>query len=285
MTTRPVHAIVVAYHAAEELDRCLAALQDEIELTVVDNSSSSEVRAVTRRRRAEYLDAGKNLGFSAAVNLALRRLDSEPRKDILLLNPDAVLEPSDLHVLAAYLHRPENERVAAVSPRLVGADGADQRVVWPFPTPSRAWAETVGLGRLPARSTFVVGAVLMLRSEALEEVGLFDERFFLYAEEVDWQRRALAAGWSSSLCPDAVASHTGSGTSDDSRRREVLFHAAHETYIRKWYGPVGWWLYRSAACLGALARALVLAGDRRSEAGRRALLYLRGPRRCAALVP
>jgi GT2 family glycosyltransferase len=284
VTTRSAHAIVVAYHAAEELDRCLAALQNEIELTVVDNSSSPAVRAVAHRRRAEYLDAGRNLGFGAAVNLALRRLNAEPPRDVLLLNPDAVLAPRDLHVLADYLDRRGNERVAAVSPRLVGTDGADQRVAWPFPTPWRAWAEAVGLGRLPTRSTFVIGAVLMLRWEAVEKVGLFDERFFLYAEEADWQRRALAAGWSSKLCPDAVASHLGAGTSDDPYRRETLFHAAHETYIRKWHGPVGWWLYRWAACLGAAARALVLVGERRTEAARRALLYLRGPRRCAALV-
>jgi GT2 family glycosyltransferase len=284
VTMWPVHAVVVAYHAPEALDRCLNALERKVELTVVDNSSSTAVRAVADHHGAAYLDAGSNLGFAAGVNLALRRLGARSPRNVLLLNPDAVLAPRDLDVLAAHLYEPGNQRIGAVSPRLVGIDGAEQQVVWPFPTPARAWAEALGLGLLPARRNFVIGAVLMLRWEALQEVGFFDERFFLYAEEADWQRRALSLGWSSILCPDAVASHLGAGTSDDPSRREALFHAAQETYIRRWYGPVGWSLYRCAACLGATARALVLGGERRTEATRRALLYLKGPRRSAALI-
>ena len=148
---------------------------------------------------------------------------------------------------------------------------------WPFPTPARMWAEAFGLGRLPARGRFVVGAALLLAREAIDDVGLFDERFFLYAEETDWQRRARKRGWTSAVCVDAVAEHVGAGTSANPRRRETLFHAAQETYIRKWYGRTGWLLYRVAACLGAAARTLVLTRERRTEAARRALLYLRGP--------
>jgi GT2 family glycosyltransferase len=171
-----------------------------------------------------------------------------------------------------------------VSPRLIGDNGQEQRVSWPFPTPGRSWAEAVGLGHVPARRTFVIGAVLLLRWEALLGVGLFDERFFLYAEEADWQRRALTLGWSSRLDADSVASHVGTGTSTDPVTREALFHAAQETYVRKWHGRSGWEVYRSAACLGAAARAVFLPGERRAEASRRAALYFRGPRRCAPLV-
>ena len=96
--------------------------------------------------------------------------------------------------------------------------------------------------------------------------------------------RACALGWTSRLDPDVVAVHVGAGTSGDPRKRELLFHAAQETYIRKWFGGSGWFAYRSAACLGAAARTLVLAGERRAEAARRALLYLRGPRRCAMTI-
>jgi hypothetical protein len=81
-----------------------------------------------------------------------------------------------------------------------------------------------------------------------------------------------------------VAVHHGAGSSDDPRRREALFHAAQETYIRKWYGRRCWWAYRAAACAGAIARALTLSGDRRAEAARRARLYARGPRRSAGLA-
>ena len=144
--------------------------------------------------------------------------------------------------------------------------------------------EAVGAGRVRARADFVIGAVLLLRWEALQQVGELDERFFLYGEETDWQRRAAQLGWSAALCPDVVAVHDGAGSSDDPSRREVLFHAAQETYIRKWYGRRGWWAYRAAACAGATARAVTLSGDRRAEAARRARLYARGPRRSAGLA-
>lgn len=282
--TRPVAVVVVAYNAAEQLERCLAALGAELEASVVDNSSSPAVRAVAENWGAAYIDPGRNLGFGAGANVALRQLLCGSPKDILLLNPDAAFEPREIDKLARYLRQPGNERVAAVSPRLVREDRREQRVVWPFPTPWRAWAEAAGLGRLPARRTFVIGAVLALRWEALIEVGLFDERFFLYAEEADWQRRALALGWSSRLCADAVALHRGGGTSTDRLQHLARFHAAQETYIRKWYGSAGWLFYRSAACLGASVRALVFTGDRRWAAAQRALLYFRGPRRCAGLA-
>jgi GT2 family glycosyltransferase len=284
VTIRPLHVVVVAYHRPRQLDRCLAAIGGAAATTVVDNSRSAGVCAVAVRHGAEYIDPRENLGFGAGVNVALRRLLDGPRRDVLLLNPDATLAPRDLGTLAEYLHRPGNERVAAVSPRLNGPDGGEQRVVWPFPSPARAWAEAFGLGRLPGRHTFAIGAVLLLRWEALRQVGLFDERFFLYAEETDWQRRALTLGWRSELCDGVVASHIGAGTMDDPLRREALFHAAHETYIRKWFGRRGWWAYRSAACLGAAARAVVLRRERRAEAARRARLYLRGPHRSASLV-
>jgi GT2 family glycosyltransferase len=282
---RPIHAVVVAYHRPVQLDRCLAALGGAVATTVVDNSRSAGVCSVVLKHGAEYIDPGKNLGFGAGVNVALRRLLGGPARDILLLNPDATLSPDDLETIVDHLHADDNERVAAMSPRLQARDhGDEQRVEWPFPSPARGWAEAFGLGRLPARRTFLIGAVLLLRWEAVREVGLFDERFFLYAEEVDWQRRALALGWKSQLCDEVVAAHVGAGTSDDALRREALFHAAHETYIRKWYGRSGWFVYRSAACLGAAARAALLRRGRRAEARRRALLYLRGPRRSASLM-
>ncbi|MBA3295771.1 MAG: glycosyltransferase family 2 protein [Acidobacteria bacterium] len=283
MMPRGVHAVVVAYGVPEGLRGSASTLGQEIPLTVVDNSSSSEVRALARSRGATYLDPGKNLGFASAVNLALRNVVTKQRNDVLLLNPDAVLGEEHLRALSAQLHRPSNERVAAVSPLLVGRDGTPQRVQWPFPSPGRAWLEAVGLGRRQSRRTFVVGAVLLLRWEALQEVGLFDERFFLYAEEADWQRRAVDLGWTSQVCANATATHAGAASSNDPHRRDVLFHAAQETYIRKWYGQRGWLIYRAAAVAGAAARIVALAGDRRADAARRALLYLRGPRRCAAL--
>ena len=167
MTTRSVHTVVVAYHAADELERCLAALGENHEVTVIDNSSSAEVQSVASRHGATYVDPGSNLGFGAGVNLALRRIMVGLSRDVLLLNPDAVLAPRDIQVLADFLHRPGSERIAALSPRLVGSDGASQRVEWPFPTPRGAWAEAVGLGRLLQGSrTFVIPVRKLARRPA-----------------------------------------------------------------------------------------------------------------------
>jgi GT2 family glycosyltransferase len=202
---------------------------------------------------------------------------------VLLVNPDAELDHDAIEKLAASLHDSTATRRGSVAPRLVAVEGPEQRVLWPYPSPFRAWFEAIGLGRFSVRARFAVGAVLLLRWEALQEVGLFDERFFLYAEEADWQRRALDHGWATGLCADAVAVHAGAGTSADASRREVLFHAGQEIYVRKWFGTTGWWNYRAAVVCGAAARALVLPAERRREAARRALLYTRGPRRLASL--
>jgi GT2 family glycosyltransferase len=276
-----VRTVVVAYHAADALSRCLAALDGSTEVTVVDNSSSGDVRAVAERHGAAYIDPGTNLGFAAGVNVALAKLTAGEPCDVLLLNPDAVLGPDEVQRLSSFLHGEGNARVAAVSPALIDEHGHEQRVVWPYPTPARAWAEAAGLWHLPAQRTFVIGSVLLLRWEALQDVGNFDERFFLYAEETDWQRRAAQRDWTAALCSTVTATHTGAGTSPDERRREALFHAAHETYLRKWHGPAGWLVYRSAVLAGSAARALVFKGERRAEATRRARIYVHGPRRSA----
>ena len=90
------------------------------------------------------------------------------------------------------------------------------RVAWPFPTPPGAWLEAVGLGRLRDRhQAYAVGTVLLLRAAALRQVGGFDERFFLYAEETDWARRAASLGWRHGVVPTVTALHVGAATSTD----------------------------------------------------------------------
>jgi GT2 family glycosyltransferase len=281
MTPSCVEAIVVAYGRPDLVDRLLAGIAPDLRVVVVDNSRLDAVRAVAARHRADYVDPGGNIGFAAGVNLGLRRLGSSSC-DVVLVNPDVDIDVETVRTLADFLRLPGNEDVGAVSPRLLDGDGREQRVVWPFPNPARAWLQAVGLGRIPARQTFVIGAALLLRREALDAVGPFDERFFLYAEEADWQRRAQRAGWRSALCPDAVARHEGAASSGDPLKRETLFHAAQETYVRKWGGAAGWHLYRAATVLGAAGRTVVLRGERRREASRRMSLYRRGPRRVSA---
>lgn len=249
-------------------------------MTVVDNSQSAAVQRVSEHRGARYVRTDRNLGFAAGVNVALRDAACGEPCDVLLLNPDVVLSTGTIAELQAALA--EDGRACAASPALVRLTGEAQGAEWPLPSPGQAWLEALGLARLDRHPRFAVGAVLLLRWEALQEVGLFDERFFLYAEEADWQRRARACGWHTVVRSTVVATHAGGAMSEDSSRRERLFYAAQELYIRKWYGSSGWFLYRLAVIVGAAVRAVLLPRPRRSEAARRLRAYLRGPRRGAA---
>lgn len=277
---RDVHVVVVAYGHAEQLARCLATV-DGHPVLVVDNSSESAVRGVVEAAGADYHDSGRNGGFAFGVNTALRLLDRDRQdRDVLLLNPDAQMAPGAVGALAQALSR--DETLAAVSPSLVGSDGGPQRVVWPWPSPGGAWR--VAFRRRDGEPAFLSGAVLLLRREALSSVGGFDERFFLYAEETDWQRRAVNAGWSVRLVSDVQAVHIGGGTSTDSAARESAFHASQELYIRKWFGVLGWCSYRTAVIAGSLVRLLAPRHVRR-DAARRLVLYLKGPNKSKLSSP
>lgn len=275
--------VVVAYGHADDLARCLRPLAGAYPLLVVDNSRDPSCARAAEETGARYVAAERNLGFSAAVNMALHLLPS--RDHVLLLNPDAVIEAAAVELLVACLGAPGNERVAAVAPRQHGDPGTpEQQVSWPFPSPLRTWGNALGIGRLVPGQRFLVGSVLLLRNSALGDVGGFDERFFLYAEESDWQWRAHLRGWRVQLCDDASAYHAGGGTSTDPALREALFHASAELLLRKWHGPLGWTSARVATILGASARSVWRRGDDRKRELARVRLYVRGPCRVAAAL-
>ncbi len=272
----PVEVVVVAYGAPHLLRRALEPLRDEA-VTVVDNSSSEAVRELCASLAIRYVDPGHNGGFAAGVNIGLRERRSAS-SDVLLLNPDAVIEPSDLRQLQKALRASAD--LASVSPSIRDADGDEERAMWPFPSPLGAWLDAVGLGRWRP-GEFAIGAVLLLRAEAVAELGGFDESFFLYAEETDWAYRAARRGWRHAMVPEVTALHVGAATSRDPRRREAHFHASQERYYRKHFGRLGWQLARCAQIAGSTVRGL-----RGGPAGRAALArvatYVRGPLRVEA---
>ena len=290
-----VEVLVVAYGAPGLLDACLGSLGGVLPVVVVDNSSRSDVREVCGRHGARYVDPGRNLGFAGGVNRGLglgrgcelgrtEELGGRSAADraVLLLNPDAEIGPDSVTRLHRYLVA--SPHLACVAPRQVdGGGGEDDRVAWPFPSPAGAWLEALGLGRLRRQVDFVIGSVLLVRWTALDEVGPFDEQFFLYAEETDWQRRARDLGWGMALCTGATAVHVGAGTGGDATVREGHFHASQERYVRKHFGPGGWQVYRAAVMAGAALRAVVLPGSRGRAAATRFQLYRRGPCRVEAL--
>lgn len=270
-----IEVLIVAFGAPELLDGCLEALGGQLPVVVVDNSSDASVHEVARRHGATYHDPGTNLGFAGGVNAGMdHRL--HPESDLLLLNPDAEITPDGIAGLEACLYA--SPRLACVAPAQTDPrDNRPARVAWPFPTPLGAWAEAAGLGRFRRGDQFMIGSILLVSAAALEEVGRFDERFFLYVEETDWQYRALLLGWKSTLCPDVVASHVGAGTGGDATERDIRFHASSERYMKKHYGASGWRIFRSGVAAGALVRALVLGGQRGRAAADRFHLYRTGP--------
>lgn len=268
-----VEVIVVAFGATEMLRRALTPVAS-LPVTVIDNSSLPEIAALCDELGVRYRDSGGNIGFGSAVNLALQdRL--VPGADVLLLNPDAEIAAGDVERLRSALHAEPD--LATVGPAQVDGAGRSARVTWPFPAPHRSWLEAVGLARLVGGPQFVIGSVLLLRAAALEQVGGFDERFFLYAEETDWAYRAHLLGWRHRSVEQVRAVHLAGGTSTDPRRREAHFHASQERYLRKHFGWLGWSSARLAVIFGALIRAALLPGERGLEARRRAALYRLGP--------
>jgi glycosyltransferase involved in cell wall biosynthesis/GT2 family glycosyltransferase len=280
---RGLRAIVVAYGDPANLDGCLEALDAAVQVTVVDNSGLAETEAVARRHGAVYIDAEANLGFAGGVNLALAQLDPAALVDVVLVNPDARATPGTLAKMRDALDA--DRRIAAVGVRQTNPDtGAAMRVWWPFPSPAGAWLEAAGLGRLNRRKGFAVGSVLLLRAEALRDVGPFDESFFLYAEETDWQRRARSRGWRITVA-DADATHEGGATSSDPSVREGHFYASQQLYIRKHFGTGGLRSYRLANLFGASVRAAILLGPRRVAARRKAELFRVGAVSTETLPP
>lgn len=275
LAQRGLEVVVVAFGSPDLLRRSLEPLA-ELPIIVVDNSSLPEIRDLCLALGVRYLDPGRNGGFAAGVNagLASRQV---PDGDVLLLNPDAIVSAQDVRELhRAMLADPG---LASVGPVQVNDEGEAARIEWPFPSPAGTWLEALGLGGMRSRTGFVIGSVLLLRAEALAQVGPLDERFFLYAEETDWAFRASRLGWRHAVIASAAATHLGAATSSDATRREAHFHGSQERYLRKHFGATGWQVARAGQILGATVRAVVLPGPRGRAARARLSTYLRGPLR------
>lgn len=271
--------VVVAYRSDYYLRPALAYLGGELDVVIVDNAGSAETEGLASAFGARYVPAPRNLGFGAAVNVGLREA-WDGKRDVLLLNPDAQVTCADVFVLQQALRaRPQ---LAAVGPRLVDGQGRDQRPDWPLPSPGQVWFDALALSRFWRGPRFVTGAVLMLRAEALAEVGGFDERFFLYAEEADWQKRAHRLGWEVQVIDSVSATHVGGASSADPAARERQFHASARVFACRWYGRPGALVMRLGSMVAAGRRALLGSASSRAVNRRVLRLYLGGGGRKAA---
>jgi GT2 family glycosyltransferase len=273
--------VIVSYNTRAMTLDCLRSLYDDIaglgdaqsEVFVVDNASHDGSAEAIREAfpQVQLIASNKNLGFGAANNLAMARARGE---FFLLLNSDAFPLPGAIPTLLKYLQQHPN--VGAVGPKLLNGDGSLQPSCWKFPAPRRAWAEALGLAALlPAHPVFgdyfrwahdeerhvdfVVGACVLLRRAVYEQVGGFDENFFLYAEETDWMKRMEAAGWPIAFIPWAQVTHLGGASSDSKPGVNPLFFDGQDRFVSKHFGPRGLASFRAANLLRASLRLLAFA--------------------------
>jgi GT2 family glycosyltransferase len=223
MAERAVAAVVVTYDALPWLEPCLESLRG-VETVVVDHGSGDGTLELVRESFPEVgLVEQPNLGLAAGWNRGFAETES---RYVLLLNADAWLVGDALERLVAFADaRPD---AAVVGPRLLNPDGTLQRSVRGFPTVWRLATEYLFLRKLapssrvlnafygagfahdePRDADFLMGACLLVRREAVEEVGPADERYFLFSEEVDWCFRFRRAGWRVVFTPSAECVHVG----------------------------------------------------------------------------
>ena len=218
-----VSCVVVTYDALPWIEQCLASVAG-IETVVVDNGSSDGTVDVVRERFPQVrVIESSNDGLAAGWNRGIAETGCE---HVLVLNADAWLVEDALSRLVAAADR--HPRAAAVGPKLLNPDGSLQRSVRGFPTTWRLATEYLYLRKLAPGSRalnafygagfdhesereveWVMGACFLLRRSAYDEVGPFDERYFLFSEEVDWMRRATDAGWNVLFTPTARCVHVG----------------------------------------------------------------------------
>ena len=235
--------VVVTYDALPWIEQCLASVA-EVDTVVVDNGSGDgTVDLVRERFPAVRVIESENRGLSAGWNTGIRATASE---HVLLLNADAWLLDGALSALVAAADR--HPRAAAIGPRLENTDGTLQRSVRGYPTAWRLATEYLYLRKLAPRSRalnafygagfdharereveWLMGACLLIRRAVFDEVGPFDERYFLFSEEVDWMRRAADRGWSVVFTPDARCVHVGGAAHGGRHFRENV--GGHLRYL------------------------------------------------------
>jgi GT2 family glycosyltransferase len=252
MTPRAVDVVVVAYRSRELLRRCLDSLvshppQGELNIFVVDNASGDGTVELLNQRFPEVWlhAAAANLGFAKATNIGIR---AGKAPYVLVLNPDTQVTAGALdHMLDLMDAHPE---VGIAGCRLELEDGSfDHAAKRSFPTPLSALGHFSGLrlgGRLGAYTApdiesgpvdAVNGAFMLIRREALEEVGLFDEGYWMYMEDLDLCYRFAQAGWTTWYEPTVTVRHVKHGTSGPvpAPRLECAFHYGMYRFYRKHY--------------------------------------------------
>jgi N-acetylglucosaminyl-diphospho-decaprenol L-rhamnosyltransferase len=260
---------IVTHDATDRTLLCLESLTADsartssADIVVLDNDSDPPAGPEIRRRfpSVRLLEQQFRAGFGANHNTVIRSTRS---RYVFVLNNDTTVPPETIDVLVRYLDA--HPEVAIVAPRILHPDGHEQAAAFRFPTPAASFLFAATLGqvgmvqsgtRTPRAVDWVTGAAMVIRREAFERVGGFDEGFFMYHEETDLCRRLADIGYETHYVPTVTVVHDRWGTTgDDYRRRVDEARRSRRRYWAKHHGPVG---ARAAAFADAFRYALAAA--------------------------
>jgi GT2 family glycosyltransferase len=270
--------VIVNWNVSDMLAACLRSVEADLaasrlagQIWVVDNASSDDSVAMLRRDFpwVQLIASDKNLGFAGGNNAALQAIGfgSSPQhaaehlpETVLLLNPDTEVQPGALRALYDFLKH--NPQAGIAGAQLVYGDGSFQHSVFAFPGLWQLAIELLPLpGRLvearlngryarsaydagrPFRVDHPLGAAMAVRGEAIQQVGLLDERYHMYVEEVDWSKRITSAGWAAYCVPAARITHFGGQSTGQVRMNSFInLWTSRYQFYQKFYSPFKVWL-------------------------------------------
>lgn len=281
--------IIINYRTAGLTIECLHNLAGELashndmHAVVVDNLSDdgsadlieNEIHQQHWSTWVSCVRSERNGGFSAGNNLAIRMAEAE---FYLLLNSDARVQPGSITELLEAAHT--HPQAAIIGPRLEGSDGAPQVSTFRFHSPLseliraaqtgpvtkllQRWDVPVVVDTTTQSIDWVSFAAVLIRRQAVMEIGLMDEGYFMYFEDADYCRRAREAGWDILYWPKARFVHLRGGSSPvksllaANKRLPPYFYASRSRYFIKFYGVLGFWI---ANALWNFGRAISLSRE------------------------
>ena len=242
--------VIVSYNVRYFLEQCIISVQRackdlEYEIYVVDNDSSDDtVDYITRRfgDAITLIESQHNLGFARANNIAIRQTESQY---VLLLNPDTFVGEESIRTVIDFMDA--HPKAGGVGVMMHNPDGTVARESRRgLPTPWVSLLKMLGKSKRyymshlpwdePAQIEVMSGAFCMLRREALDKVGLLDEDFFMYGEDIDLSYRIMKGGFENWYVPAKIVHYKGESTHKTSFRYVHVFYQAMAIFFRKHYG-------------------------------------------------
>jgi hypothetical protein len=285
-----VAVAVVSWNTRELLGECLRSLEADVRgeraaVWVVDNASRDGSAELVRDEMpwATLIASNENLGFGRAVNLVARRTTTPW---LAVANADVAVAPGALQTLLAAADR--DGPVGAIAPRLVLANGSTQHSVYSFPTVSYALALNLGLPHVvpglgdrlamighwnadrPRRVPWAIAAFLLVRREAWDAAGGFDERQWMYSEDLDLGWRLRRAGWYTRYEPRAIVRHHGAASTAQAWGDDRLARTQRSAYawMLRRRGRMRTWLIGAINISGLVARSVVWTRAARRDPAR-----------------